>query len=158
MSSKINEKEVIEFMSKMSADTKVYLGADSEKIKKGGKTFALVTTVIVVHIDGCKGCKVFAETSLEPDWDKDPSKPYTRMMMEAQKVAELHDRFKDILYDYEVSIHLDISRKKTCGSNVALESALGYVQGVTGIKPLAKPFAPSASYAADRAVGLGLTN
>ena len=155
MRKKIDIAEVERFMQTQSPETKVYLGADSEKVKVDGKFYADYTVVIVVHIDGCKGCKMFAETTREPDYDSDPSKPFTRMMMEAQKVAELHDRFKDVFYDFEVSIHLDISQKKSCGSHVALQAAKGYVKGVTGVEPQAKPEAWAGSYAADRAKELG---
>lgn len=155
MRKKIDEQEVIKFMENMSPETKIYLGADSEKVKKNGKIFAVYTVVIVIHIEGCKGCKVFAESSVEEDYDKDPSKPFTRMMKEAEKVAELHARFKDIFYDYEIEIHIDINTKKNSGSNIALQAALGFIQGTTGVRPIPKPNAWSASYAADRATELG---
>lgn len=155
MGKKISEQEVIAFMQTMSPETKVYLGADSEKVKVNGKYFADYTVVIVVHIDGSKGCKLFAETTREADYDQDASKPFTRMMMEAQKVAELHDRFKDIFYDFEVSIHLDINPKKSAGSSCAMEAARGYVKAMTTVEPELKPLAFAGSYAADRAKELG---
>ena len=155
MRKKIDIAEVERFMQTQSPETKVYLGADSEKVKVDGKFYADYTVVIVVHIDGCKGCKMFAETTREPDYDSDPSKPFTRMMMEAQKVAELHDRFKDVFYDFEVSIHLDINPKKSAGSSIAMEAARGYVKAMTMVDPELKPVAFAGSYAADRAKELG---
>lgn len=155
MKKMIDEKELSDFMINMSPETKVYFGCDSERVKVNGKWYADYIVVIVVHIEGCKGCKLFAEVSREKDYDQDPSKPFTRMMTEARKITELHTKFKDIFYDFEISIHLDISRKKTCGSNVALEAACGFVKGVTGVTPSAKPEAWAASYAADRAKELG---
>lgn len=157
MRKKIDENEVVRFLETVSLESKIYLGADSEKVKVDGKIYADYTVVIVVHIDGCKGCKMFAEVTREEDYDRDPSKPFMRMMKEAEKVAELHDRFKDIFYDYEVYIHLDISQKKTCGSHIALQAAKGFVKGVTGVDPQAKPEAWAGSYAADRAKELGYT-
>ncbi|USV41053.1 hypothetical protein [Xanthomonas phage BUDD] len=156
MQKKIDVKAVEAFMQTQSPETKVYLGADSEKVKVNGKMYADYTVVIVVHIDGCKGCKVFAETTREEDYDKDPSKPFTRMMKEAEKVAELHDRFKDVFYDFEVSIHLDINPKKTAGSSIAMEAARGYVKAMTMVDPHLKPVAFAGSYAADRAKELGM--
>ena len=155
MRKRIDAEEVKAFMQTMSPETKVYLGADSEKVKVDGKFYADYTVVIVVHIDGCKGCKMFAEVSREPDYDADPSKPFTRMMKEAEKVAELHDRFKDIFYDFEVSIHLDINPKKSAGSSIAMEAARGYVRAMTMVEPDLKPVAFAGSYAADRAKELG---
>lgn len=155
MRKKIDENEVVRFLETVSLESKIYLGADSEKVKVDGKIYADYTVVIVVHIDGCKGCKMFAEVTREEDYDKDPSKPFMRMMKEAEKVAELHDRFKDIFYDYEVSIHLDISQKKTAGSSIAMEAARGYVKAMTMVDPSLKPNSWGASYAADRAKDLG---
>lgn len=155
MRKKIDENEVVRFLETVSLESKIYLGADSEKVKVDGKIYADYTVVIVVHIDGCKGCKMFAEVTREEDYDKDPSKPFMRMMKEAEKVAELHDRFKDIFYDYEVSIHLDISPKKTAGSSIAMEAARGYVKAMTMVEPSLKPNSWGASYAADRAKDLG---
>ena len=155
MRKKIDIAEVERFMQTQSPETKIYLGADSEKVKVDGKIYADYTVVIVVHIDGCKGCKMFAEVSRELDYDKNPAKPFTRMMMEAQKVAELHDRFKDVFYDFEVSVHLDINPKKSAGSSVAMEAARGYIRSVCLLEPELKPKAFAGSYAADRAKELG---
>jgi predicted RNase H-related nuclease YkuK (DUF458 family) len=155
MSKKIDEKELSDFMINMSPETKVYFGCDSEKVKVNGKFYADYMCVIVVHIEGCKGCKIFAEQSREIDYDSDPSKPFMRMMKEAEKVTELHNRFKDIFYDFECSIHLDINPKKTAGSSIAKDAAVGYVKAMTQVTPDLKPMAFAGSYAADRAKELG---
>lgn len=143
-------------MATMGPDTKVYFGCDSERILINKKWFADYITVIVVHIDGCRGCKIFGQVTREQDYDNDASKPFTRMMTEARLVSELHTKFKDVFDDFEVAIHLDINTKKTAGSSVAKEAAVGYVRGVTMVEPALKPLAFSASYAADRAKELGV--
>lgn len=145
-------------MATMGPDTKVYFGCDSERILINKKWFADYITVIVVHIDGCRGCKIFGQVTREQDYDNDASKPFTRMMTEARLVSELHTKFKDVFDDFEVAIHLDINTKKTAGSSVAKEAAVGYVRGVTMVEPALKPLAFSASYAADRAKELGVCN
>lgn len=147
---KIDEAEIREFMSQMGPDTKVYFGCDSERFKLNGKWYADYMVVIVVHINGRNGCKIFAEVSREKDYDEKAGRPFNRMMTEAQKVTELHQKFKDIFEDFEVYIHLDCNPKKTAGSSVAAEAAAGYVRAITNVVPLLKPMAFAASYAADR--------
>lgn len=143
-------------MATMGPDTKVYFGCDSERLLVNGKWFADYITVVVVHIDGRSGCKIFGQVTREQDYDSDASKPFLRMMTEARLVSELHTKFKDVFEDFEVYIHLDCNPKKTAGSSVAAEAAAGYVKGVTQVSPQLKPLAFAASYAADRAKEIGV--
>ena len=152
---RINEQDLREFMATQGPETKVYFGCDSERHKVNGKWFADYITVIVVHIDGRHGCRIFAQVDREADYDGDASKPFQRMMTEARLVTELHQKFKDVFEDFEVYIHLDCNPKKTAGSSIAADAAAGYVKGVTQVEPLLKPNAFAASYAADRARELG---
>jgi predicted RNase H-related nuclease YkuK (DUF458 family) len=152
----INEDEIKAVLDNCNLDTKIFFGADSEVVKIDGKKFFDVTVVIAIHIDGCHGCKVFAEITRHKDQDNIAGKPFTRMMKEAECVTELHTRFKDLFYDYEISIHLDINPKKTAGSSIAMEAARGYVKAMTQVEPELKPLAWAGSYAADRARDLGL--
>lgn len=153
---KIDPEEIQKFLTTCGPETKIYFGADSEVLKINGKKFFDVTVVVVIHIDGSKGCKVFAELTRHPDQDHVAGKPFTRMMKEAEQVAALHARLKDLFYDYEISIHLDINPKKTAGSNIAMEAARGYVRAMTMVDPELKPLAWAGSYCADRAKDLGL--
>lgn len=155
-SKRIDAQELIDFIATVGPETKIYFGCDSERFRKGGKWYADYIKVIVIHIDGCRGCKIFAEVDTEADYDSDASKPFQRMMTEATKISELHAKFKDVFYDFEVAIHLDISRKKTSGSSVAMEAARGYVRALTTVEPEFKPNAWAGSYAADRAKDLGI--
>lgn len=143
-------------MEGMGPDTKIYFGCDSERVLVNGKWFADYITVIVVHINGRHGCKVFGQVVRAPDYDADHSKPFTRMMTEAQMVADLHTKFKDVFHEYEIYIHLDCNPKKTAGSSCAAEAAAGYVKGVCQVEPQLKPLAFAASYAADRAKEIGV--
>lgn len=148
---RINGDELRAFMAQMGPDTKVYFGCDSERFRANGKWFADYMVVIVVHINGRHGCKIFSEVSREKDYDENVGRPFNRMMKEAEKVTELHNRFKDVFEEFEVYIHLDCNPKKTAGSSVAAEAAAGYVRAMTNVVPLLKPLAFAASYAADRA-------
>lgn len=145
--------EVKSYIKSMSTESAIYFGADSMRIKKNGKWFALYSIVVVAHIDGKHGCKLFGYNVLEPDFEKNPGKPFNRMMTEAYKVAELYTVLEDeVMLMDTVEIHLDISPLTINGSNVAIKAACGYILGVCGIEPKTKPMAFAASYCADRMV------
>lgn len=149
---KINKNEVINLLNTLNSDTKVYFGCDSSRFKFKGKWYAEYTTVLVVHKNGRHGCKIFAQVDREQDFDQKASRPFTRMMKEAQRVASLYLEYEDIVYEYglEHEIHLDINQEDIHGSSVAVKAASGYVQGTCNITPILKPTAYAASYAADR--------
>lgn len=150
----IKPEEISEFLSKCGPESRVYLGADSEKIKVAGAWFADYMLVCVVHIhdeNGIgKGCHIFGEITRERVYDQDKAKPTMRLMNEVYKVAELYDRLKPILGDREVQIHLDLNPNKRYVSNHVVSQALGYIKGTTQIDAQIKPEAFSASYAADQ--------
>jgi len=155
----IDPAAVVAYMARMKEeypDTKVYIGTDSSRYKVKGVWYADYTLVLCVHIGARHGCKVFAEIQTEKDYDANASRPFSRMMNEAKKAVEMHERFKDILQDFEVYIHLDINPKESAGSNVAASAALGYVKGCTNVTPILKPMALAASFAADRAQDLAI--
>lgn len=150
-SPKIDHQEVLDFLATCDTNTKIYIGTDSERFKIDGKWYADYVSVLVVHINGNKGARIFAKVEREADFDQRASKPFQRMMGEVYRSAALYQEFKDILYDYEIEVHCDISRYEDCGSNVAAKAAIGYIQGTCNVIPLLKPLAFGASYAADRA-------
>jgi len=157
-SKRITEEELRNALKNVSLDTKIYFGCDSERYKLNKKWTVDYIKVIVIHIDGCRGCKIFAEIDTEVDRDANASKPFNRMLTEAMKIADLHNKFKDTFEDYEIYIHLDINPKKSAGSSVAVEAARGYVRSLTNVTPDLKPFAWAGSYAADRAKELNIHN
>lgn len=138
-----------EFVSKMSDRTRIYIGGDSRRHKVGGKWHADYATVAVVHIDGCRGCKVFGSMVREPDYDHNGKKPAMRLMMEVYKVAELYEQIKHLLSRFEVEIHLDLNPKKVHNSNQVVQQAIGYIRGTCRVDPKIKPEAFAASYGAD---------
>ncbi len=66
---KLNIAEVTSFIEAQSPETKIYIGADSERYKRGNLWYADYTLAVVVHIDGCHGCKIFGEVQTEIDYD-----------------------------------------------------------------------------------------
>lgn len=153
---KINIDELKEFLATCSPETKVYLGCDSERFKNQGVWFADYILAVVVHIDGRRGCKVFGEVQREKDYDQKVNRPFNRMMTEARKVADLYLQLKEVLYDFEVEVHLDIASDEKNGSNVAAQAAVGYIKAMCNVTPILKSKehggGPSfaASFAADR--------
>lgn len=147
---KMNLDEVKQFIREQSPSTKIYIGADSERFKVGNKWYADYTLAVVVHIDGCHGCKIFGEIHREPDYDQKKSKPSIRLMNEVYKVSELFQSLIDVLEDRIVEVHLDINPNEMYGSSCVVQQAIGYIKGTCNVVPMVKPKAFAASYAADR--------
>lgn len=147
---KLNIAEVKAYIQAQSKDTKIYLGADSERFRMDGKWYADYTLAVVVHIDGRHGCKIFGEVQRELDYDQKKSKPAIRLMNEVYKVAELFNELIDVLEDRHVEVHLDINPDEHYGSSCVVQQAIGYIRGTCNVMPMIKPKAFAASYAADR--------
>jgi uncharacterized protein len=151
MNKQINLEEVRAFIEAQSRDTKIYIGADSERILIGeNKWVADYTLAIVVHINGNSGCKIFGEVHREPDYDKSKNKPRMRLMNEVYKIADLYLKLADVLEDRNVEVHLDINPNEKHGSNCVINEAVGYIKGMCNVIPMVKPNAFAASYCADR--------
>ena len=147
---KINIDEVKNFILSQSPETKIYLGADSERFNIGKDWYADYTLAIVVHINGNNGCKIFGEVQRERDYDQKKSRPRMRLMNEVYKVAELYHKLHDVLEDRDVQIHLDINPNEMHGSSCVINEATGYIRGMCNVIPMVKPQAFAASYCADR--------
>ena len=147
---KLNLEEVKAFIDAQSPETKIYLGVDSERFNLAGTWYADYITAIVVHIDGCHGCKIFGEVIRERDYDQKKNKPALRLMNEVYKVSEMFQKLADTLEDRYVEVHLDINPDEMYGSSCVVQQAIGYIRGTCNVIPLVKPKAFAASYAADR--------
>jgi predicted RNase H-related nuclease YkuK (DUF458 family) len=143
-------EEVRAFIEQQSPETKIYIGADSDRYKVGKTWYADYTLAVVVHIDGRHGCKIFGEVQTEVDYDAKASKPSLRLMNEVYKVAEMYQKLIDVIGDRNVEIHLDINPDEHYNSSIVIQQAVGYIRGVCNVIPLVKPNAFAASYAADR--------
>ena len=150
MNRKFNLEEIKTFINNQTPSSKIYIGCDSLKYRNRGVWFADYTLAIVVHIDGCHGCKIFGEIQTELDYDTKIDKPRLRLMTETYKVAELYLKLADILEYRDVEVHLDISPEDTNGSSCVVNEAIGYIRGMCNVIPMVKPQAWCASYAADR--------
>ena len=145
-----NIQEVRDFISAQSPETRVYLGADSERVKVNGVWHADYTLAVVVHIDGCHGCKIFGSVTRERDWDQKANKPSMRLMNEVYKVSDLFHELSEVLQDRHVEVHLDINPNERYKSSAVVQQAVGYIKGTCNIDAQVKPRAFAASYAADR--------
>jgi predicted RNase H-related nuclease YkuK (DUF458 family) len=146
----INIDEVRDFILAQTPETKIYIGGDSERFLIGKDWYADYIMVVVVHINGNNGCKIFGEVQRERDWDKKRDKPRMRLMNEVYKIAELYLKLHDVLEDREVQVHLDINPNEMHGSSCVINEAVGYIKGMCNVIPMVKPKAFAASYAADR--------
>ncbi|MFM7502133.1 MAG: ribonuclease H-like YkuK family protein, partial [Betaproteobacteria bacterium] len=105
--SRIDLEQVKCFIEAQSAETRIYIGADSHRLVIGNTWYADYTLAIVVHINGKNGCKLFGEVVRERDYDQKKDKPQFRLMNEVYKVADLYLKLADVLSDRHVEVHLD---------------------------------------------------
>jgi predicted RNase H-related nuclease YkuK (DUF458 family) len=150
MKSEINFVDILAYLEKCDSRTKIYVGCDSERILSQGKFYADYTSVVVVHVNGNNGCKIFSETVRELDYDNQ-KKPYTRLMNEVYKVADLYHKTLLAIGDLNIEVHLDINSSDQHFSNNVVSQAIGYIRGVCNVEPMIKPMAWAATCAADRA-------
>lgn len=128
-------------------DAKIYLSADSQRVKRKKVRFA---TVVVVHYEGCKGGRVFHDVTYEEIIDSKLSRPFNRMMREVSLVTDIYTALEDVLIDREFEVHLDVNPDAIHGSNVAYGAAKGLIWGMIGVEPVCKPDAWCASCVADK--------
>jgi predicted RNase H-related nuclease YkuK (DUF458 family) len=147
---KMNIEEVITFITNQTPETKIYIGADSERLNIDDLWYADYTLAVVVHIHGNRGCKIFGEVQRERDYDQRKDRPRMRLMNEVYKIAELYLKLAEVLEDRYVEVHLDINPDEMHGSSCVLNEAIGYIKGMCNVIPMVKPNAFAASVAADR--------
>lgn len=140
-----NAKEAIRASSKESA---VLIGCDSIRFKKAGRWFARYSVVIVLHIDGNRGCRLFHKTEVLDDYGN----LKMRLLNEVAYAVGAAMEIADEVGERPFSIHLDINTDPKHKSNVAMKEAIGYVQGTMGFAPMLKPESMAASHCADHVV------
>ena len=146
----IDIQEVVDFIQAQPDNTRVYLGADSYRYREKHVWWAEYTVVIVVHIGGRHGCKIFGEIDRERDYDQRSNRPSMRLMNEVYRVSQLYQRLAPAVADWPIEVHLDINPNEMAGSSCVVQQAIGYIRGTCNIIPMVKPTAWAASYAADR--------
>lgn len=147
---KLNLDEVKQFIAETSEQTRIYIGSDSVRYLKKEKWYAEYATVIVVHYDGCRGCKIFGNIVSEIDYDQKKDKPRMRLMNEVMKTAQMYLDIEECVGDRHVEIHLDLNPNEKFGSQCVIGEAVGYIKGMCNVVPFVKPKAFAASIAADR--------
>jgi predicted RNase H-related nuclease YkuK (DUF458 family) len=146
---RIDINEVAEFINGCDADTKIYIGCDSERVRAHGVWYADYILAVVVHINGKNGCKIFGAVDRERDYEQKANKPKMRLMNEVYRVADLYLKLSELVA-HDIEVHLDINPNEMYGSSVAVNEAVGYIKGMCNTIPMVKPRAFAASYAADR--------
>lgn len=132
-------QEIRDFLATQSETSKVYIGCDSEAYKRKGQKMADYYLVVVVHINGRNGCKIFGDKVTEPDYSTDKRRPTYRLMNEVYKASNLYLELAEAIGEREVEIHLDLNPDKRYASNLVLEQAIGYIKGTCNVVPLVKP-------------------
>ncbi len=146
---KFNWDKIRKFLDSVSDESTLYVGVDSQVYKKNGVWYANYFKVIVVHIDSCRGCKIFGETDTEIDYNQNKKRPLQRLMNEVYKVSELYLKLAEHT-DKEIFVHLDINPSDKHVSSLVLSQAIGYIKGVCDTEPVVKPDSWAAAHAADR--------
>lgn len=134
-----------------SPTSKIYFGADSERINVDGTWFVDYLICVILHIDGCHGATViYGNVERERDYDKNLNKPRNRLFTEVMKLGDVYLKLADVLENRDVSIHLDLNPNEMFGSSCVISEAIGYIRGVCQREPVVKPHSWAASIAADR--------
>ncbi|ADC89603.1 protein of unknown function DUF458 [Thermocrinis albus DSM 14484] len=133
-------QEVREFIERSSPKTAIYVGCDSRQVGD----FTVFVTVVVVHIDSCRGAKIF--------WQVDKVRRIRslrqRLMEEVNRAVYMALQIVDVVGERPFEVHLDINPNPQHSSSVILREAIGYVMA-QGLKPVVKPRAIAASSVAD---------
>jgi predicted RNase H-related nuclease YkuK (DUF458 family) len=141
---KFDIEEIRKTIAESSDETSIYVGCDSRKFRHKGRGFAGYTTVVVIHMDSCRGCKVYAKYDVLPDHGKIKQ----RMLNEVAYAVNVAYDLLDDIGERHLEIHIDVNPSPRHASHVAVKEAIGYVRGM-GMTPQIKPDAAIASTAAD---------
>jgi predicted RNase H-related nuclease YkuK (DUF458 family) len=132
-----------------SPSSAIYIGCDSLRRKRGeGKFVAIYSVVVIIHIDGKHGAKMFHFTETVPDYGS----MKMRLLTEVDYTRRVAAEILDVSGDRHIEIHLDLNTDPKHKSNVAVKEAVGYIFGSFGFEPKLKPNAPAATCAADHIV------
>ena len=144
----IDIDEVVRFLEGCDDNTQLYIGTDSERHRVNDVWYADYISVVVVHVNGNNGCKIFGAVQRERDYDQSVDKPRMRLMTEVYKISELYLKLSAVVA-HDISVHLDINPNEMHNSSIVVNEAVGYIKGMCGVIPFVKPNSFAASYAAD---------
>lgn len=128
-----------------SPTSSIYIGCDSRRVPSKKK--ALFSTVIVLHKDSSKGCKVFHNQVTLADYGQMRS----RLMTEVQMALEAFYAIEEVIGERKIEVHLDVNPDPKYASNTVTAEALGWVRSL-GIEAKIKPESFAATTAADHCV------
>lgn len=131
-----------------SQESSVYIGCDSIRFRKNKMWYAKYSTVVIVHMDSKKGCRLFHESVDIPDYGNLKQ----RLLTEVQYAVAAATEIIEVLGNRHMEIHLDINPDPKHKSNVAVKEALGWVKGSLNMDAKIKPASFAATHAADHAV------
>jgi predicted RNase H-related nuclease YkuK (DUF458 family) len=131
-----------------SPQSSVYIGCDSIRYKKKNQWYAKYSTVVILHMDSKKGCRLFHESIDMPDYGNLKQ----RLMTEVQLAVATASEIIEVIGERHMEIHLDLNPSPNHKSNVAVKEAIGWVRGSFGFDPMIKPESFAATHAADHAV------
>lgn len=140
---------VVKFLESCDSETRVYIGCDSERLQVNGVWYADYITVVVIHVNGNNGCKIFGAVARERDYDQRVDRPRMRLMNEVYRAAQLYLELSQVVA-HDIEVHLDLNRDNSHNSSIVVNEAVGYIKGMCGVIPMIKPNAWAASYGADR--------
>lgn len=138
--------EIREAIATTSQKSAVYVGADSQVYRRRGKSYVAYVTVIIIHIDGEHGGRLFKQVEVERDFGQ----TRLRLMNEVYKASAASIEIMEAVGDRHFEIHLDINPDEKYKSNLVVKEATGYVLGMLGIWPKIKPEGFAASTISDR--------
>ncbi len=128
------------FILSTSENTSIYVGCDSKQFQ----TYTLFVTVIVVHIDSCRGAKIFSEIVKSRKIES----LRERLLKEVDYAVYAALNIIDVIGNRHLEIHLDINPNENHKSNMVVKEAIGYVVA-QGLKPVLKPNSIAAFSVAD---------
>ena len=131
-----------------SPQSSVYIGCDSIRFRKNKQWYAKYSTVIIVHMDSKKGCRLYHESVDMPDYGNLKQ----RLLMEVQLAVAAATEVIEVIGNRHMEVHLDINPDPRHKSNVAVKEALGWVKGSLNLDAKIKPASFAATHAADHAV------
>jgi uncharacterized protein len=146
---KINIEEIVDFVSTLSTETKIYIGCDSERFRIDEIWYADYSTIAAIHMNSKNGCRIFGCVDRVRDYQRENDRPRVRLMGEVYRVAQLYTELASVL-DNEIVVHLDLNPDEKHLSNIVINEAIGYVKAMCNVVPLVKPKAWAATAAADR--------
>lgn len=139
-------EEIKSIITNSSKSTQIMIGCDSQKGRgRRHKGTVQYIRVVVIHVDGNRGCMVFGDSQRERDYGNLKQ----RLMQEVYLATGLAYELVEVIGDRKMSIHLDINQDPVHKSQIAMKEAVGFVRGMLGVDPVLKPDAIAASTCAD---------